>query len=86
MSIRRLRCSAQGNAHGGMLTRLARVDWCRAERFVPRDNPTAEGRTTKEIRRSLKRYLARQIHHALTAATRVERTSCDMTRATPSLA
>jgi transposase len=47
---------------------------------------TAEGRTTKEIRRSLKRYLARQIHHALTAATRVERTSCDMTRATPSLA
>lgn len=33
---------------------------------------TAEGRTTKEIRRSLKRYLARQIHRALTAATRVD--------------
>lgn len=31
---------------------------------------TAEGRTTKEIRRSLKRYLARQIHRALRRDTR----------------
>jgi len=31
---------------------------------------TAEGRTTKEIRRCLKRYLARQIYRALTAASR----------------
>jgi len=32
----------------------------------------AEGRTKREIRRILKRYLARQIHRALTAATRAD--------------
>ncbi len=32
------------------------------------DKRTAQGRTTREIRRSLKRYLARQIYRQLNAA------------------
>lgn len=44
---------------------------------------TAEGRTKKEIRRCLKRYLARQIYRALATAARTAEPARDVTGATP---
>ncbi len=43
----------------------------------------AEGLTKREIRRILKRYLARQIHRALTAASRADNTTQDTIAGTP---
>ncbi len=43
----------------------------------------AEGLTKREIRRILKRYLARQIHRALTAVSRADNTSQDTIAAPP---
>lgn len=43
----------------------------------------AEGRTRREIRRILKRYLARQIHRALTAASRADQATRNTTLGTP---
>ncbi len=46
----------------------------------------AEGRTKREIRRILKRYLARQIHRALTSASRADDTAERSNAVTPVLA
>lgn len=43
----------------------------------------AEGLTRREIRHVLKRYLARQIHRALTAASRADEAAANSTSAAP---
>jgi hypothetical protein len=45
---------------------MTRMRCCpRTKAYVARR--TAEGKTTREIRRCLKRYIARELHRALTA-------------------
>lgn len=46
------------------------------------DRRLGEGLTKREIRRILKRYLARQIHRALTAASRADHLPINSTPAT----
>ena len=49
---------------------MVRMRCCpRTKAYVARR--TAEGKTTREIRRCLKRYIARELHRALTATTRL---------------
>ena len=47
------------------------------------DRRVAEGLTRREIRRVLKRYLARQIHRALTAASRADEAAVNTIPAAP---